>query len=320
MTTKSTHHLPGILSVLLLVAFALSPAWAGTTDISFENDVGLLTDQTPPGFLTTPPGDPKHGIFSGAGYVYLYDAGARIDTNSPNSVSVTIRINPAADAGTGLHMFIADRDFPLDSVLASFSSSSPTFVTLNSADGSFVNLDNSFAPNAAQDFTLTYDIVTERATLFSQTDGPVFRDIALKGAQNVVIGIVTDGAAVVRTFSATGVDIPDYPSVGDPLIPSNPWVDFSLTDTGNGAQTNPFKTLAEALAAAAPDATVSIVPGVDSTETFTEAGGSEISQSVTLANSDFASGSVSIGVPTRSPSPEEEQRTGFISKGPSPNR
>lgn len=317
MTTKSTHHLPAILSVLLLAGFTVTSAWAGTTYISFENDVGLLTDQTPPGVLTTPPGDPKHGVFSGSGYVFLSDGG-RVETTKPNEVSIVAKLQPFTDLDSGvtLCMFIADASDTGYAVTACFDADNADLATLRRPDGSWINLGINFW-GATQDYTLTYNTQTEEATLMRQNNGvSVSLSVAfgIDDPTSVVVGITTDGTARVRAFTATGVDIPDYPSVGDPLIPSNPWVDFSLTETGNGAQTDPFKLLSEALAAADPGATISIVPGTDSTEQPT------INQSVTLANSDFAIGSVSIGVSARSAAPEEEQRTGFISKGPSPNR
>lgn len=314
MTTKL---LLCLLSAVLIAGSIAPPAMAGvegTTTISFNDEVGigLLTEQFPPGILTAPAGLPNHGIFSGPGIVFLSDGVDPIDTNSPNSVSVTIRINPFADAGTLLCMFIADRDFTGDAVVACFSSALPTLVTLTPAEGFSINLDNGTFPNAPQDFTLTYNIATERATLFSATETPVIRDIALKGALNVVIGIVTESAAVVRKFIATGPDIPNFPPVGDPLDPANPWVDFSMSSSGTGAQNSPFHTLAEALLAADPaGATISIVPGMDSSETFT--GGSTINQIVMLSNSDGGIGSVSIGVSARRDLPAKE--SGFVSRG-----
>lgn len=307
MTIRTAHCCALVLIACTLI---VPQAIAETALIKFNDvdGIGLLTDQSPPNVLTAPAGTPNHGIFSGAGVVFLFESGQKVETNSPNSVSVTIKVNPFADTGDSLCMFIADRDDTGIAVLACFSSADATFVTLIPAEGNSTNLNNSLFPNAPQEFTLTYDIFTERATLFSETEAPVSRDIALMGAQNVVIGIVTDGAAVVRQFTTTGHDIPEFPVV-DPLDSDNPWLDFGVSSGGNGAQSDPFNTLSDALAAANPGATISINPGTDSTEMPT------INQNVTLANANAAGGSVSIGVPARS----NADRSGFVSRPPPHN-
>ena len=215
----------------------------------------------------------------------------------------------------GDRLFIADAADTGISLTACFSSDNSGVGTLRRPDGSFINLGISF-PGAAQDYTLTYNTQTERATLMRKNDMvSVSLDVAfgIYGPAAVVVGIVTDGPAVIRNFGATGPDIPDFPLVGDPLDPNNPWVDFSMTSSGTGAENSPFMFLAEALAVANPGATISIVPGTDSDEKPT------INQNVFLANSNAASGSVSIGVPARSSS-AEEAKIGFISKGRSPTR
>jgi len=154
------------------------------------------------------------------------------------------------------------------------------------------------------------------ATLSRASGGtPVSITGALNGVQNFVIGLTTSGGGVqLRQFTATGVDIPDYPSMGDPLDPDNPWVNFGIT-RGTGAENDPFSTLTEALAAANPaGATIHIIPQTDSPETFTFAGGNEIDQIVTLVNSNPGGEfGVQIGVPSRRD--VDLSTEGFVSRG-----
>ena len=96
------------------------------------------------------------------------------------------------------------------------------------------------------------------------------------------------------------------------LDQDNRGVEVSVSSGGTGAENSPFMFLAEALAAANPGATISIVPGTDSTEK------PMVNQSVTLANSDFAGGSVSIGVSARRDADLSSE--GFISRGSSVRR
>ena len=319
MTTRSVHVL---LSALLILGFTTTHAVAGavgTTFISFNDEIGigLLTDQSSLNYLTAPAGLPNHGIINGAGYVYLFDNDERVATNSPNEVSIVARLQPCMDTASGatICLFIADKNNVNDAVLACFSSDDPGIGTLIRADGSSTNLGINFECGI-QDFTLTYNTQSERATLMRENNGvSVFLDaaFALTAPTSVVVGITTDGPAVIRNFGAFGPDIPDFPPVGDPLDQNNPWVDFSMTSSGTGAENSPFMFLAEALAVANPGATISIVPGTDSDEKPT------INQNVFLANSNAAAGSVSIGVPARSSS-AEEAKIGFISKGRSPDR
>ncbi|MDK1022231.1 MAG: hypothetical protein QGD90_11415 [Candidatus Hydrogenedentes bacterium] len=316
MSTESMRCLPSLLSVLLIVGITVTPAWAGTTFISFENDVGLLTDQSPPNVLTAPPGDPKHGVFSGAGFVFLEDNSVRVDTTKPNEVSIVARLAPFLDIDSGvtLCLVIADKDDTGIAVLACFSADNSGVGTLKRPDGSFINLGINLW-GATQDYTLTYNTQTELATLMRQNNGvSVSLPVAfgIDDPTSVVVGITTDGTARVRNFTAFGPGIPDYPVVGDPLDPDNPWVDFSMTSSGTGAENSPFMFLAEALAVANPGATISIVPGTDSTEK------PMVNQSVTLANSDFAGGSVSIGVSARRDADLSSE--GFISRGSSVRR
>ena len=320
MIAKSTRPLPKPLSALLILGFTATHALAGTTFINFNDTqlgIGLLTDQTPPNVLTAPAGTPHHGVFSGAGFVFLEENSMSVVTNKPNEVSIVGRLAPFndIDPGVTLCLFIADAADTGISLTACFSADNTGVSTLRRPDGSFINLGINLW-GATQDFTLTYNTQTELATLMRENDMvSVSLDVAfgIYGPAAVVVGIVTDGPAVIRNFGATGPDIPDFPIVGDPLDPNNPWVDFSMTSSGTGAENSPFMFLAEALAVANPGATISIVPGTDSDEKPT------INQNVFLANSNAASGSVSIGVPARSSS-AEEAKIGFISKGRSPDR
>ncbi len=228
-------------------------------------------------------------------------------------MSIVARLQPCADTDPGatLCLFIANRDNIGDAVLACFSSDNPNAGTLIPVSGSSINLGINL-PCGIQDFTLTYNTQTERATLMRQNGGvSVIREIAfgINDPAAVVVGLVTDGAAVVRKFIATGPDIPEFPGV---LNKDNPWVDFSQMSSGRGSEIFPFKFLSGALAVANPGATVSIVPGTNSTEKPT------IMQNVILANSDFASGSVSIGVSARRDA--DLSTEGFVSRGSSVRR
>lgn len=292
-----------VLGGVLIAGFLASPAMAGTTFIDFNPELGhLANDQSPPGVLAN---SGNKGVFSSAGTAFLND-GMRIVAS--NQVSITIKLNPVSDAfGAEMCMFIADRDFPADAVTACFNGDAhPSTGDLNSPWVNGVSLGISF-PAATDDFTLLYEPGQDKATLSRASGGtPVSIFGALNGVQNFVIGLTTSGGGVqLRQFTAAGDDIPDYPSMGDPLDPDNPWVNFGLT-RGTGAESDPFDTLTEALAAANPDATIHIIPQTDSPETFT--GGNEINQSVTLVNSN-PSGEfgVQIGVPSR-------RESGFVSR------
>ncbi len=95
----------------------------------------------------------------------------------------------------------------------------------------------------------------------------------------------------------------------DPLDPDNVYVDFDFTGTESGGDLNPFNTLAEALIAANPDATIHIFAGTSS-ETFVDAGA--IDQAVTLQLT--GSGTVTIGSGARSSSASQKATTGFVSR------
>jgi len=92
----------------------------------------------------------------------------------------------------------------------------------------------------------------------------------------------------------------------------NPWVKFNAPPCGNGAETFPFNLLDDAVSEAETGAIVSIVPGADSTETFT--GGDTLGAQMSLTNSDPGSGPVSIGISARRDTGIVRPKTGFVSR------
>ncbi len=312
MTTKPTHRLPGLLSVLLVAGFSAPPAWAGTTFIEFLSGIGPLNLKTSgAGVLSTSGGD---AVFTGSNTTYLNDGGGQQETSGGIVTVFMEGFQPFQVEPGGLAIVITDGSTTVTATVVDIAPLGYPDVLLSDGQG---NLDSVefYYPAADNNFmTLVYNPSTFMVTLTIQGFGGDTATLSGIFMDDIAPGVsATSSAANFDDITIDGPGIPNYPTVGDPLDPDNPWVDFSLTSSGTGAETDPFHTLAGALAAANPGATISMVPGTDSTETPT------VNQSVTLANSDFASGSVSIGVSARRDA--DLSGGGFVSRAaPVPGR
>ncbi len=124
-----------------------------------------------------------------------------------------------------------------------------------------------------------------------------------------------DGVSALRKDLSTVTNSPTN-FVGDtasidvsPLDPDNIFVDFDQAQNGAGTQASPFNNLADAAAAANPNALVNIAPGTSS-EVFADA--QAISKALTLRNSNSGSGSVVVGLSAARSS--ERATSGFIAR------
>lgn len=314
--------LGGALIAGLITTQAVAGA-LGTTFIDFETDAGLLTAQSPPGIFTGANDNAtmNKGVFSDVGTAWLFSSGL---VTATSTVTLKIKLNVITDTASGSNnnnadicMFFQSASDPTDVCSACFDGIDHLSTgELIGATGNFNNL-TILLPAATIDFTFVYDPVQDKATLSSQEavmERSVF--LALDGATSFYMGLFSTGGPIqLREFTAIGADIPDFPVVGDPLDPANPWVNFSLSSSGTGAENAPFHTLAAVLAAPIlPAAMIHIVPGTNSSEKFT--GGNEINQNVFLVTA--GGGSVSIGVPARRDTALAE--SGFVSRGGSSRR
>lgn len=301
---------PVIASCMCAIGVAL-PASAGSTLIDFIDDtVGLLTEQIPAGSLTA---QSNKGVFAGPAstqnVVYLEYNGARITTSGSNTVSIRIRLQPSNDVSDQLCMFIADASFPADACTACLDMSDLFVMELRDVHGNTENLSVPF-PNAPNnEFTLSYDLFTERAVLERPTSGggtaSVFLEAALDGATSVVVGMFTIGSGSINNILFEGVDIPDFPPEIERDMPN---LDFTFQSPGFGTSEFPFSTFAEAAAEVNPGATLLIAPGTSS-ETPT------VSTAMTLTNANPGGGSVVIGMlSARDAAEPSASRTGFVSR------
>lgn len=193
----------------LAVMFVLSLTFAAgsraaTVNIDFDSGVEELS-VTASGSALTAVG--SQGVFNAAGVTLLGDGTA---FSSGGTVSATITVHAAADAGTGVGIIMVDSSDSDNFVTAIADSSGQ--VTLTDWIGTFVNL--SFdAPNAMNNtITLEYDAFTERATMTISNIGgsdSAFREVALNGASSVHVGVIGLSASAFFDFTATGPGIPD---------------------------------------------------------------------------------------------------------------
>lgn len=286
-------------------------AHAGSTLIDFIDDtVGLLTEQIPAGSLTA---QSNKGVFAGPAatqnVVYLEYNGARITTSGSNTVSIRIRLHPAGDVSDQLCMFIADASFPADACTACLDVGDLSFMELRDVNGNTENLSVPFPNAPANEFTLSYDLVTEEAVLQRPASGggtvQVSLEAAVEGATSVVVGMFTTGSGAINNILFEGADIPDFPPAIERDMPN---IDFTFQSPGFGTSEFPFATLGAATAEANPGATLLIAPGTTDETPI-------LSTALTLTNANPGGGSVTIGaVSARQSGAPVSARTGFVSR------
>jgi hypothetical protein len=304
-------HIQSMAGVAIaLVLIGAARAFSDTATISFDCGTGRLD------FKTSGTGDlvasGGRGVFTGANVTFLSDGSGQAETSGG---TVTIHMSdfrPFDVDDSGLSIRITDGSTTVTATVIDFFTDDLPDVLLT--DGTDIDLVEFFAPNASNNFmTLVYNATTNVAMVTIQGFGGDTATLTDINMGPIQMGVqAANNQANFGGITFAGPDIPLFPPVFDP---ANPWVDFGAAPCGNGAPGYPFNLLADAVAAADPGATVSIVPGTDGSETFTGAGA--ISTALSLENSDPGSGSVRVGVTTRRSSEIKRSTTGFVSR-PSP--
>jgi hypothetical protein len=197
--TKNTFV---VLSSLIMLAFVI-PAFAGTTNINFAANTGLLTHQAAgPGYLESQGG---RAHFTGQNITLLKQGSTVI--SSTGTTSATMTLQPYADAGEGVGLIMLSGGDRLTAICGSDGT-----VTLMDANDIYTTTGFSW-PAAANYFTLEYNAGTERATLTLNGSTSVFLEAALNGATSVQVGVCSNGEGAFSQFASTGPGIPDYPPV-----------------------------------------------------------------------------------------------------------
>lgn len=296
-----------IVAAALWVEFLSTSSFGDTVTLDFSCGVGLLDLQTAgPGTLSASGG---RAVFSGANTTMLND---NTDLQQTTDALLTINMtgfNPTAVEPGGLAIMITDGVTIVTATVGDVGDDG--FPDVLISDGVNSESVEFFAPNSATNFmTVEYDPENDTASVTIQ--GFMGNTATLEEVTmgSVRMGVsATSSAASFDAITFTEANIALFPPV---FNPANPWVDFAAGPCGNGGQTYPFDTLAEGVSAATSGATVSIVPGAQSTETF--AGASAIDAQVTLTNAEPGSGTASIGVTGRRGEPDKPARTGFVAR------
>lgn len=304
--TTSSNRWDVAIAIAVIAVIADIDSFADTATITFACGTGRLDLKVSgAGNLTASGG---RGVFTGPNITMLSD-GNGVAESSSGTVTVTMSgFTPSAVDDSGLTIRITDGSTTITAtVIDLFDDDFPDVLI---TDGSDTDSAEFFAPNSGTNFmTLEYDPVSDTATVTIQGFGGNTAELSDINLGTVQMGVqAANNQANFDTITFTGQDVPLFPPVFDP---ANPWVDFGADPCGNGAQGYPFDLLADAVAAADPGATVSIVPGTDGAETFTDAGA--INAALTLTNSDSGSGAVRIGVVARRAGPAPS-KTGFVSR------
>ncbi len=251
------------------------------------------------------------GVFTGANITMLSD-GNGVAESSSGTVTITMSgFTPSDVDASGLAIRITDG--PTIVTLTVDDIEEDGFPDVVLTDGESIDGAEFFAPNSGTNFmTLQYNPVTDVATATIQGfmgNTATISDVAMGAVEMGVAAM--NSAASFGGITFNGTDVPLFPPA---FNAANPWVDFGADPCGNGAEGYPFALLADAVAAADPGATVSIVPGTDGPETFTDAGA--IDTALTLTNSDSGSGAVRIGIAARRANEPKRSVTGFVSQSP----
>ena len=183
-------------------------AVAGTANMDFDTDVGLLTDQSGAGSLIASGG---WAVFTGQNVSLMEEDGTLISTGG--TVSVTMWLQPSTQAVNLVGIVLAAPGG--DTVEAVCDGEG--YVTLTDYFGNWKSWSFSYSNATNNFFTLTYYAspgpLYGRATLSLNGTERAFLDDALEGATSVWVGVEAGGPGGFYTLTATGPDIPDYPPV-----------------------------------------------------------------------------------------------------------
>lgn len=296
-----------ILAPVVAMLAAAQPAWADTAVMTFQCGTGRLDLKTAGAGDLIASGN--RAVFTGANTTFLSDGNGQPQI-SGGTVTVNMTgFSPAAVEPANLEIIITDGATTVTATVTDIEDDGFPDVLLT--DGENVDGVEFFAPNSGTNFmTLEYNPVSNTVTLTIQ--GFQGDTATLTGVTmgNVQMGVRATGSeASFNDIAFAGSDVPLFP----PLFnAANPWVDFAAGPCGNGAQTYPFDTLEEGVNAAESGATISIVPGTQSGETFT--GANAIDTPMALTNAEPGNGTAWIGFIGRRSESTEPARTGFVAR------
>jgi len=296
-----------ILTSVVVILAAAQRTSAETAVMTFQCGTGRLDLKVSgAGDLTASGG---RAVFTGANRTMLSD-----ETGQPQTAGGTVTINmtgfnPSAVEAGGLAIVVTDGTRTVTATVTDIGEDGFPDVLLS--DGENLAAVEFFAPNSATNFmTFQYNPVSDTASVTIQGfagDTATLTDVMLGELQMGVSA--TSSVANFNDIAFAATEIPLYP----PLFnAANPWVDFAADPCGNGSEPEPFDLLADAVTVADGGATVSIIPGTPSNETFVD--DSAIDTSLILTNAEPGNGSVSIGVTARRAPPVDRAKTGFVSR------
>jgi len=199
---------------VLLMALVATVAWADTATIDFDSSTGPLAYHgAGAGTLTSSAG---RASFTGQNMTLLGTESAPISCTGANSV--TIEIRPATDAGAGVGLILADPSDPNNIRVTAVVSSDGT-VTMTDWIGNSGTATT--LPSALNTVTLEDDrSLTGDNTTLVVNQGTAYEQSAIlygtmSGALQAWIGVLSNGTGGFETFTASGPDIPQYPTGGE---------------------------------------------------------------------------------------------------------
>ncbi|MCX5769983.1 MAG: thrombospondin type 3 repeat-containing protein [Candidatus Hydrogenedentes bacterium] len=192
-----------VYTCMIVVLVSLG-AVAGTANMNFVSDVGLLTSQSGAGSLVASGG---RAVFTGQNVSLMEEDETLISTGGVVSVTMTLR--PSTDAVNLVGIVMAAPGG--DTVEAVCDGDG--YVTLTDYIGNYGSWSFPYATATNNYFTLTYNATPGygRATLSLNGVERVFLEDALEGATSVYVGVEAGGPGGFYTLSATAPGIPDYP-------------------------------------------------------------------------------------------------------------